>query len=366
MKHTLIDSSIRQNVSPLTLNQAVLREPMPKTQLIKKSAASQTNLTDGFGRNFPYLRLSITDICNFSCDYCLPDGYKIVGKPKFLTLNEIQNLVAAFAQLGTHKIRITGGEPTLRPDFTEIIHAISANEGIKKLAFTTNGYKLKQNIYKWRDAGLTAINVSVDSLSPTRFHNLTGHNRLAEILEGIDMALDAGFKQVKVNAVLLKDINDIELDLFLNWVKTTPISVRFIELMQTGDNLDYFNKFHVSATSLRDKLLLEGWYIKPSVKDAGPAVELIHDDYIGSIGIIAPYSKDFCTGCNRLRVTSKGDLRLCLFGNQGKPLRHLLQHADQLEPLKQLILEQLAFKASSHFLGLGDTGATANLSTIGG
>lgn len=377
MKHTLIERSMVAGKAELGGNiklrpiKLILRaEPSTNTASLNE-VNNNPQLYDKFGRSFPYLRLSITDICNFSCDYCLPNGYQApknngAAKPQFLSLNEINNLVTAFAQLGTHKIRITGGEPTLRRDFTDIVKTISSHQAITKLAFTTNGYKLKKNVHKWREAGLNAINVSIDSLNPERFFKLTGHNRLTEILAGIDAAFDAGFEQIKVNAVLLKDVNDIELDLFLAWVKNTPISVRFIELMQTGDNQSYFNKFHVSAANLRDNLLKQGWEFKPTSPDAGPAQELVHADYMGSIGIIAPYSKDFCTNCNRLRITSKGDLRLCLFGDQGLSIRHLLQHTDQLDELKQLILGQLAFKKSSHFLAMGDTGATANLSTIGG
>ena len=345
MKHTLIDHSIGHKIARF--------DPAPI-------------LADNHGRQFPYLRLSITDICNFSCDYCLPDGYKTGIKKTFLEVHEIKNLVAAFAALGTHKIRLTGGEPTLRRDFIEIVQAIAAEANISKLAMTTNGYKLKQNIQKWHDAGINALNVSIDTLDRARFYKLTGHDRLPEILDGIDEAFDVGFENIKINAVLLKGLNDDQLGQFMAWVKHKPISIRYIELMQTGDNLDYFNKYHVAAAGLQNKLLADGWTAKPRAADAGPAVELSHPDYVGSIGFIAPYSKDFCTGCNRLRITALGALRLCLFGNQGVSLRHLLQDANQQDKLKALIQQQLNFKASSHFLALGDTGSTANLSTIGG
>lgn len=345
MKHTLIDQSIGHKITNF--------EPAPI-------------LADNHGRQFPYLRLSITDICNFSCDYCLPDGYKTGFKKRFLELHEIRNLVSAFAALGTHKIRLTGGEPTLRQDFTEIVQTIAAEANISKLAMTTNGYKLKQNIQKWHEAGINALNVSIDTLDRDGFHKLTGHDRLPEILDGIDEAFNAGFDSVKVNAVLLKGINDDQLGQFMVWVKRQPIHIRYIELMQTGDNLNYFNQYHVAAASLQNKLYLQGWTAKPRAADAGPAVEFYHPDYMGSIGYIAPYAKDFCTGCNRLRITAMGALRLCLFGNQGVSLRHLLQDENQQQELKTLIQQQLNFKASSHFLALGDTGSTVNLSTIGG
>ncbi len=323
-------------------------------------------LKDSFGRSFPYLRLSITDICNFSCDYCLPNGYKKCNKTSFLRIDEIKRIVDAFAELGTTKIRITGGEPTIRKDFSQIAQLISSHPNISKTAFTTNGYRLADNAQQWFDAGLTNINVSVDSLNAKTFHQITGHDRLKEVLKGIDGALKAGFKQVKVNVVLLKGVNHHELDDYLAWAKGLPISIRFIELMQTGDNLEYFQKYHVSAAFISDDLRKNGWVLKSRSIDAGPAQTFTHQDYQGSIGIISPYSKDFCKGCNRLRITSNGDLRLCLFGTQGISLRHLLQSDEQKPLLMKLIADQLAFKCSAHFLALGDTGITNNLSSIGG
>ncbi len=323
-------------------------------------------LKDSFGRSFPYLRLSITDVCNFRCSYCLPDGYQCSSKPSFLNSDEIRRLVDGFAGLGVHKIRLTGGEPTVRKDFTDIARLVSSHPAITQTAFTTNGYRLREHAQEWRNAGLSHINVSVDSLNAERFHAITGHNRLREVLEGIDAALDAGFKQVKVNVVLLKGVNDHELSEFLAWAKSTPISIRFIELMQTGDNLDYFRKYHLSADVIIQQLVEAGWQKKSRAFDAGPAQEYVHPDYHGSIGLIAPYSKDFCKGCNRLRVTSIGDLRLCLFGSQGTSLRHLLQNDAQQPLLTQLIHDQLVFKCSSHFLDLGDTGITPHLASVGG
>jgi len=323
-------------------------------------------LIDKFNRSFPYLRLSITEICNFSCQYCLPDGYQKTGNEHFLNQDEIRRLVDAFIELGVWKIRLTGGEPTIRKDFTEIAKMICERPEIDTLAFTTNGYKLAERAQEWRDAGLNAINVSIDSLNSKKFHDITGHNRMKEVRAGIDKALEVGFEKVKINVVLLKGVNDDELDQYLEYVKDTPVSVRYIELMQTGDNLTYFNKFHQSADHVKDQLLSRGWLENIRAHGEGPAVNLTHPDFAGSIGLIAPYSKDFCTNCNRLRITSSGDLRLCLFGNVGIPLRHMLASDDQKEDLKAAIAKQLDYKASSHFLALGDTGIMTNLSSTGG
>ena len=334
--------------------------------MIHDPSVSDETLYDNFGRTFPYLRLSITDVCNFRCEYCLPNGYQCSGKQSFLSTDEIRRVVDSFAELGVHKIRLTGGEPTVRKDFTEIAQLVSSHPTITQTAFTTNGYRLRDNAKKWREAGLTHINISIDSLNAQRFHAITRHNRFSEVRDGVYAALEAGFKRVKINVVLLKGVNDDELPDFLAWVKKLPVSIRFIELMQTGDNLAYFKKHHLSAQAISDQLLQAGWKIQARAFEAGPAQEYTHVDYAGSIGIIAPYSKDFCAGCNRLRITSVGDLRLCLFGSQGTSLRHFLQSDDQKPQLKKLIHNQLAFKCSSHFLALGDTGITPHLASVGG
>ncbi|MCC7259486.1 MAG: GTP 3',8-cyclase MoaA [Alphaproteobacteria bacterium] len=323
-------------------------------------------LRDTFGRNFPYLRLSVTDVCNFRCQYCLPNGYQCASKPSFLSTEEIRRVVDAFAAMGVHKIRLTGGEPTVRKDFTEIARLVSSHPKIAKTAFTTNGYRLRDHAREWRDAGLSAINVSVDSLRADRFHRITGHDRFSEVLEGVEAALDAGFRDVKVNVVLLRGVNDDELPDYLDWARRTPISIRFIELMQTGENLEYFRTYHASADTIKAPLEKAGWTRATRCVDAGPAQVYTHPDYAGTIGLIAPYSKDFCAGCNRLRVTSTGDLRLCLFGEQGIALRHLLQEDEQQPLLRALIQDQLAYKCSSHFLALGNTGITPHLASVGG
>jgi len=324
------------------------------------------NLVDNYDRAFPYLRLSITDVCNFRCEYCLPDGYQSRSKPKFLTLAEIRRLVTAFAELGVWKIRLTGGEPSVRKDFADIIDLVSQTPGVETMAFTTNGYRLRDNAQKWYDAGMRALNVSIDSLNRELFHKITGHDRLDDVLEGLEKSLAAGYESVKVNVVLLKDINDHGLPDYLEYVRNRPVTVRFIELMQTGDNIDYFKKRHLSAEVIRNRLRALGWIENIRINGAGPAVNFSHPDYQGAIGLIAPYAKDFCLNCNRLRVTATGDLRLCLFGNIGIPLRDLLQSDDQKHALQKRIMKQLAYKKSSHFLAEGETGLISNLSSTGG
>ncbi len=322
-------------------------------------------LTDNFGRRFSYLRLSITDVCNFRCNYCLPDGYECDQPRDFLSLAEITRLSKAFAQLGTEKIRITGGEPALRKDLPEIINICKSTAGIKKVALTSNGFKLPEHLPQWLDAGIDAINISIDSLDPRQFHAITGHDKLQTILKGIDMALADGSTQLKVNTVLMREYSGKDIQSYLDWIKDTPITLRFIELMQTGDNQEFFDAQHVQGSRIKQNLILDGWLPVIQNKSAGPAQEFYHPDYQGKIGLIMPYSKDFCHSCNRLRVSSSGKLHLCLFGDEGLSLREQLQQ-DDLVPLQERIVSLLGDKKATHFLHEKLTGATKHLAMLGG
>ena len=326
-------------------------------------------MSDSFGRSFPYIRLSITDVCNFKCGYCLPNGYfKVENKPGFLNLDEISNLVAAFTKLGVSKIRITGGEPTVRKDFFEVLRNIKSEHKINNLVITTNGYKLNEIAEELLATGINGINISIDSLDRNKFKEITGKDRLPQILEGINILQNKGFKNIKVNAVLLKNVND-SLEEFQNWerfINNNEIDFRYIELMQTGDNLEYFKKYHISASNFRKYIESTDWKEISRIRDAGPSINYVHSKLKGKFGIIAPYSKDFCSTCNRLRITAKGELRLCLFGNSGANLRPYLQNQNQKDELIELILKQLRFKKESHYLETGNTGITPHLASIGG
>lgn len=325
-------------------------------------------LTDAFARKFYYLRLSITDVCNFRCTYCLPNGYQpgAVSNNGFLSVDEVRRVTRAFSAMGTEKVRLTGGEPSLRRDFTDIIATVRENEAIRQIAVTTNGYRLARDAQSWRDAGLTHINVSVDSLDARQFHAITGQDKFQQVMDGIDAAFTAGFAKVKVNTVLMRDVNHHQLDTFLEWIKPRPIQLRFIELMETGEGSDLFRKHHISGMVLRDELLKRGWIHQIRSRSDGPAQVFCHPDYAGEIGLIMPYEKDFCDSCNRLRVSSVGKLHLCLFGDGGVDLRDLLAEDAQQPELEARISAALAQKKQTHFLHQGQTGITQNLSYIGG
>jgi len=322
-------------------------------------------LQDTYGRTFRYLRLSITDVCNFSCDYCLPDGYQRCHTEKFLTLDEINCLAQSFADLGVEKIRITGGEPSLRKDLPQIIAACKRTPGIKTVALTTNGYKLSEQLPIWIANGLDNVNISIDSFDPRGFNLITGHDKLQVILDGIENALSTGFTNIKINTVLMRDHSAGQLQQYFDYIKHRPVSLRFIELMQTGDNQDFYQQQHVSGQHIKNQLFANGWQQVIQDKAAGPAQVFAHPDHLGTIGLIMPYAKDFCSTCNRLRVSSVGKLHLCLFAEQGLSLKHYLKDNDK-DGLKRYIVNQLSDKEATHYLTEGFTGSTKHLSMLGG
>lgn len=335
---------------------------------VKNVGEADLPLVDKFGRRFEYLRLSITDVCNFSCQYCLPDGYQCDTPRNFMSAPELNMVVQAFARMGTKKVRITGGEPSLRGDLTDIIQQTANVPGIEQVAITTNGYKLEKELRQWADAGLSSLNVSIDSLDPRQFEQITGDTRLHSILKGLELAVELGL-QVKVNAVLLKEFSDSQLSLFFDFVKVNNITLRFIELMQTGDNEAYFNAQHVSGESIENKLIDLGWSKKKKAEWAGPAKVYRHDDFKGRIGLIMPYSKDFCADCNRLRISALGKLHLCLFAEKGIELRDTIaQSVVQNDPSNLIaqIQDMLGQKEATHYLDKGFTGATQHLAMLGG
>lgn len=336
-------------------------------QLIPTTPLGSPRLMDSFQRQYYYLRLSITDVCNFRCNYCLPNGYQgEKNKTTFLTQAEIVRVARAFATMGTEKIRITGGEPTLRKDFLAIVEQLNQIEGIKNIALTTNGYRMAKEVDLWQQVGVKSLNVSLDSLDPKMFHLITGENKFYQIMQGIERALEIGYQKIKINAVLMQHFNANEFEQFIAWIKDKPIQMRFIELMQTRDMDHFFQRHHLSGQKLEQRLLQQGWQLRPKGRSDGPAKVFWHKDYSGEVGLIMPYEKNFCASCNRLRVSAKGKLHLCLFGEQGIDLRDLLQADNQQDLLQARLSSALQFKREHHYLHQGDMGIRTNLSTIGG
>ena len=331
------------------------------------SANMHMGLEDSFGRRFEYLRLSLTDRCNFRCTYCLPQGYrKDPSLPAELSRDEMRRAVQAFARLGLWKLRLTGGEPTVRPDFEDIIRDMAGVDGIRRIAMTTNGYRLVERAQGWRAAGIDAINVSIDTLDRESFARITGHDRLPEIVSGIDAALEAGFDAVKVNSVLMRSLENEGWEDILSFIRHRSVAWRFIELMRTNDNVGMHRREATPGQAVIERLEQTGWQREERMAGSGPAIEYSHPDYAGRIGLIAPYSSGFCESCNRLRLSSRGKLQLCLFGEEGLDLRELLQSDDQQDELVARIVAALPSKPLAHRLHEGLSGATPHLASIGG
>jgi cyclic pyranopterin phosphate synthase len=322
-------------------------------------------LVDGFGRSFHYLRLSVEDSCGFRCAYCLPNGYHKTEAAPALSLDEIRRLVAGFAGLGFWKVRLTGGEPTVRTDLLDIARTVAKTPGVRRVALSTNGERLAALAPGLKEAGVAAVNVSVDSLDRGRFREATGKDALPAVLAGVDAALSLGL-ETKVNAVLMKGLNDGEFADFVELARERPIGVRFIELMPVADNMDFFAAHHLKAEALVSWLGENGWTESPRLEGDGPARAFGKPGYRGRVGVIAPYAKDFCASCNRLRVTSRGALRLCLFSDGSKDLRPLLQDDASITALQDRVKELLGLKEETHHLAEGKSGDAKHFAMMGG
>lgn len=329
---------------------------------------SSLNLVDNFHRQLSYLRLSITDFCNFRCHYCLPDGYTTnAGKrpDNELSVSEIDVLIQAFAKLGTTKVRLTGGEPSIRQDLPRIIELAKQTQGIQTVAVSSNGYRLAKHLSAWQTAGLNQLNISIDSFDPTIFKQITGFDILPTLLQDIDTLLATTDIKLKLNGILMADTAFNNLQSVLGFVKNRPITYRFIEFMQTSDNKALFFAQHSSGQRIKDFLLQNGWQSQRRASDAGPAIEYRHADYVGGIGLIEPYAPQFCDSCNRLRVSSQGKVHLCLFDNGSYDVRAFLANGD-VDGLVHALQSLMPIKPEHHLLKQNDSGIMANLSMIGG
>lgn len=328
-----------------------------------KHTTTPHSLVDGFDRQLTYLRLSVTDFCNFRCDYCLPNGYQGKRPDNELTLPEMDTLFEGFASLGTKKVRLTGGEPTVRRDLAQIV-ALAKSHHITKVAISSNGYKLAKHLPAWQHAGLTQLNLSVDSFDRDMFKKITGFDMLPALLADVDKLLESTDIKLKMNGILMHDTAYENLLSALAFVKERPVTYRFIELMQTSDNRELFFAQNQTAQVIKDYLIKHGWIIKQKNNDDGPAVEYVHDDYLGGIGIIEPYAKNFCASCNRLRVSSLGKVHLCLFDSHNYDIRPYLYNRDK-QGLIQALQTLMPIKPEHHYLE-SHSGMMNNLSMVGG
>ncbi len=330
---------------------------------------TDTRLIDAFGRRLTYLRVSVTDRCNYRCTYCLPEDADFpFGDRAFLSPEEIEMLVGTLVRMGIQRVRLTGGEPLVRKDILEIARRLKALPGLENLALSTNGSELERLAPALKAAGVDRVNVSVDSLDAERFREITRRGDLAEVWRGIEAALAAGLDPVKLNAVLLADGGLDDAERLAGLTLDQPLHVRFIEMMPTEVNHHLQPSGFLSADEARARIEERFGRLTPTEigPRTGPAKAYRLAGALGSVGFITPLSHTFCAECNRLRLTARGELRLCLFADRTYPLRHLLTAPGPGGALEREILRVLQEKPAEHMLTQGNYGNLASFMQIGG
>jgi len=327
-----------------------------------------TGLSDSFSRPINYLRISVTDRCNLRCRYCLPEkGISLLPRNQVLSFEEFATIAEVAAELGITKIRLTGGEPLVREDLPKLVEMLSKIEAINDLSLTTNGVLLSRCANELKQAGLTRVNISLDSLKSDKFHYITRRSKFRQVLNGIEAAHKANLQPVKINMVVLRGINDDEITDFANLTLTDGWHVRFIELMPFNRELPFSAQF-IPAPEIRGRLLNHFGDLEPSPPPVGngPAHYFRIPGAEGTIGFITPISQHFCVRCNRLRLTASGKLRTCLLNDDEIDLQPSLRDGASLEQIKQLILLAIQNKPYCHQLAQGVAATKALMAQLGG
>jgi len=323
-------------------------------------------LVDQFGRRIEYLRISVTDRCNFRCLYCMPpEGLEWLPKSDILAYEEIAAIVNQLAPLGLRRVRITGGEPTLRPQLERLVAMLRAVRGIEDIALSTNGVKLEAMAESLRAAGLDRINMSADSLRPDRIAAIARRSIPFDPVRAASAAQDAGLDPIKINVVVMRGINDDELEDFARLTLVHPWHVRFIELMPVGDLRSLTWEHVVPSDEVIARIARLGT-LRPASGPArgnGPARYHRFDGAAGTVGVISPMTHTYCETCNRVRLTADGRLRTCLFGDHEVNLRDPLRRGEDLVPL---YAQALAEKPREHALLQMKVGGLRALSEVGG
>lgn len=310
---------------------------------------SPQKLIDQFGRQVDYIRLSITDRCDFRCQYCMAEEMTFLPRQSVLSLEECARLVKVFVQLGVTKVRITGGEPLVRKNALWLFEEIGQLNGLEELVLTTNGSQLSKQAKQLYQAGVKRINISVDSLKPERFKQITRTGDLSKVLAGIDSAIDTGFEGIKLNTVLMRNINDDEATDLVQFAIDKNIDISFIEEMPLGEiNHSRESTYVSNADTL--KLLQSKYTLLPSTETTGgPARYWRVAGTKTKIGFISPHSHNFCESCNRVRITCQGELYLCLGQEDKIELMSLLrEYPDNDAPLIEAIINSMSIKPKGH------------------
>jgi cyclic pyranopterin phosphate synthase len=325
-------------------------------------------LTDRFGRTVNYVRLSVTDRCDFRCVYCMAEEMTFLPRQQVLTLEEIARVARTFVSLGTEKIRLTGGEPLVRKDMLGLVREIGSY-GLRDFAMTTNGSQLPTMAEPLRKAGLKRLNISLDSLDPAKFQRITRTGRLSQVLDGIDAARDAGFEGIKLNAVVMKGGNDQEVPELVEFARRKKVDITFIEEMPLGEISDH-DRGQVLCTSDEVRNIISQHHeLVPTTEDSGgPARYYRMPDSETRVGFISPHSHNFCATCNRVRVTVEGRLLLCLGNEHSVDLRRVLRgHPVTNDKLRETIINAMELKPERHeFSSNGDVQILRFMNMTGG
>lgn len=314
-------------------------------------------MKDSFGREIDYLRISVTDLCNFRCVYCMPKkGITKLNHNEIISVDRIEEIVKAYVELGIKKIRLTGGEPLVRKGIIEICKRIKSVNGVEELCLTTNGYYLPELAKELKEVGVNRLNISLDTLNKNKFKRITRNGDLDIVLSGINEAQNVGFNDIKINCVLIKGFNDTEINDFISFAIENNVTIRFIELMPIGEATKMEESGFVS-----NKELLSSLPNLKKVKDDGAASYYQVGDNGPLIGLISPLSNKFCESCSRMRLTADGKLKPCLHSKQefdtnglhGKELEEVLKEAILAKPKEHHLLEN---NGSSSLRGMNKIG----------
>lgn len=305
-------------------------------------------LVDPFGREIEYLRLSVTDKCDLRCFYCLPKGFKDFKQPDtWLTFDEIERIVGIFGELGVSRIRLTGGEPLVRNDLALLAGRLSQLPGIDDLSLSTNAVRLEKHAADLFAAGVRRLNISLDTLNPERFREISG-GKLEKVLAGLMAAKQAGFSPIKINTVLMKGINDHEVDDLVDFCIEHGFTLRLIETMPIGDTGRNASEYYIDLDDIR-RTLSQRFDLLPTVMSGGgPARYVAVGDTGVNIGFITPMSQHFCETCNRVRLSAQGDLYLCLGQEDKVSLRPMLRRGISDDELREEIVSAIARKPERH------------------
>jgi cyclic pyranopterin phosphate synthase len=330
---------------------------------------SSHQLKDSFGRTINNMRISVTDRCNFRCHYCMPEeGMVWMKKDELLSFEEITRIVGIVARLGVNKIRLTGGEPLMRKELHHLVKQISNVDGIHDIALTTNGYFLKEQAAGLNDAGLTRMTVSMDSLDVLTFAEVTRRDYFDKVWEGLETLQTLQLSPIKINVVLMRGVNDHEIEKFAELARTKPFIVRFIEYMPigAGDTWDYSKV--VPTREIISRIERQFPKLVPiEYHGSQPADRFRFEDGAGELGFISSVSEPFCSHCNRIRITSDGKLRTCLFSLHETDLKLMLRSGMTDETISDAIVEAVWKKEEGHLINQpGFVKPERTMSQIGG